>query len=356
MAYAFCDPFDNYTDLSTYWDVVTPNVSGIVMSSANARFAAPSPLTGQGVKFNQNFNARKNLPFNITHGFAGVAFFCPTLSGFGTFVQVWDYEDNGTIQLSLAYNSVGALQFYRGTPVANPVGAATAPGAVLSGSYNYYEVEFVIDPAAGVVKLWISQVAGATPIISSTGLNTRASANSFVNQVRIGGITNTGAENGVRYDDLYIFDSSGATQNAQLGDNRMLTKMPNAPGSSSQWTDVGSTGAGCVNSIPPDATKYISDNTPGHIEMYAMQSAGLTVPANFVVIRRQHLKDDALAHTDQSRIKSAAATAASTAVTVPSTATYQDDIFVNDPNTGSPWIGGSAGAADTIEVGVIETT
>lgn len=359
MAYIDCDPFDNYTDITTRWDIVTqPNSPFIVLSSVSARFPAPSPLTGQGAKFTQNCNAIKNLPGNYARVIAGIACAPPTLSvaGFGGWQPIWEWRDAGTVQLTLAFNSLGALQFFRGQPAANPVGSPSANGVITAGSYPFFEVDFTIDPSAGIVKLWVNQPSGATPLINSTGLNTRASANSFANQIRIGDWSNTGSGNGIKYDDLYIFDGSGSTQNAQLGDSRLLTKMPNGAGSSSQWTDVGSTGSGCVSSIPPDATKYISDNTAGHVELYAMQSAGLAVPANFVVIRRQHLKDDAAAHTDQSKIKSVAATAVSGAVTVPSTATYQDDIFVNDPNTGNPWASGTAGAADTIEVGVVETS
>lgn len=359
MAYLDCDPFDNYVTLSTRYDLVSGSCS---ISSAAARFPAPSPLTGQGMTTSGAVAAcfvRKNLTTTPATLILGVACKISALPS-SSAVALIAFWDTGGMQCSLGVNSAGQFQFYRGNPTAGgtAVGAASATGLMQIGIWHYLEVVVTIDPSVGAVALYVDQPAiGGVAAISSTGLNTRVSANSYANQYSIGDHNSTANVTFPSFDDLYVFDTTTAANNARLGDQRMYTEMPNGVGASTQWSPTGAAANWqAVSEIPPDGdATYVSSNTPGQTDLYTTQSAGLGATApNFVVVRRQHRKDDASVHTDQSTIRSGSSTATSTAVSVPSSYSFVDDIYNNDPATSAPWATGTA--ADNAQIGVVETS
>jgi hypothetical protein len=349
MGYLFADGFDNYQTLSQIWDGIQGTQT---MSSLYARFPASGSTTSQGVRFSQNAYGRKNLPSNYQTLVIGFAYNFPALPTNATGIVTLD--DSNTSQCYLALTPTGGFQFYRGTPNSGvAVGAASAGGLVSPNTWHFIEVEVSVSGGTGgSVKMWLDQAQGATPIINSTGLNTQSTSNSSANQVRIGDFNVFLPF----FDDFYVLDTSGGSPlNGQLGDQRIITKVPSASGASTQWTPNGAaTNWQCVDEIPPDDdTTYVSSNTPGQTDYYVMQNGSLSGTPNFVVTRRRHRKDDANAHTDQSTLRNSVPnTESSTAVTVPSTYVFQDDFFATDPSSAA-W---TAANADAVQVGVIETS
>lgn len=346
MAYLFSDGFDNYTTLSQLWEGVqgTPTIA-----SANARFSTAG-ITSQGVKFAQNSWGRKNLPSNYASIIVGFAYLMPAMPG--SFTGIVTLDDTNTTQIYLAVTASGAFQFYRGTPnTGTAIGSASAGGLIAPNQWHFLEIVVTIDPSAGAVALYIDQPAsGGTAAINSTGLNTRTTTNSSCNQVRIGDYNVFTPS----FDDIYVLDTTGSSPlNGRLGDQRIITKMPNGVGALTNWSVTGSAANwSAVNEIPPDDdTSYVSSNTAGQQDSYAMQSASITATPNFVVVRVR--KDDASAHTCQALVRSGGTVGLGTAFTVPSSYAYFDSLFVNDPNTGSPWTGS---AADSTQVGQDETS
>lgn len=346
--YQFSDPFDDYNDITKLWDASQLTNGGIVFSSSFARFPAPSGLTSQGIKLNQNCWCRKNLLGNIVTHIGGFAWSPVALPSSGI-DPIWYVEDNGTIQVSLAVTSTGAFQFYRGAPGGTAIGAASASALVMAGGYYFLEPVVTIDPAAGTVALYIGQPAsGGVAAISSTGLNTRATANTFVNQVRL---IEGNSVSFYLFDDLYVFDATTGSDNARLGDQRLITKMPSGVGGLTAWpTLVGAaTTWQALNEIPPnDDTSYIASATAGQRNSSAMQSAGLTTTPNFVVSRHRIRKDDAGAHVFTPLVRSGGVVGLGTGVAVPSTYAFVDNRYLLDPNTAAAW--GAAGA-DATELG-----
>jgi hypothetical protein len=344
MAFIFADGFDNYQTITQLWDTTT-GTGPFTMSSGNARFTAPAGLTGQGIGIGQNSTVLKNLPANIVTCIVGFAW-KTSLALAGT-NAIFILQDAGTNQVCLATTAAGGFQFYRGAPTTNPIGAASAPGLYTPGIWHYLEIVVTIDPTVGTVALYIDQPSSGSAAISSTSLNTRASANSFANQI-VMSVPNIGTTES--FDDLYVYDATTGTMNARIGDNRIITKMPNGAGGLTQWTPNGAASNYlCVNEIPPDDdTTYVSDNTAGHQDAYAMQSAGITATPNFVVVRNRIRKDDAAAHTAAGLVRSAGVVGVGTAFTVPSSYQFFDTLFINDPNTSAPW---TASAADATQVG-----
>lgn len=348
--YQFCDPFDNYTDITSYWEAV---VGTNTISSSFARFAPPAGLNGMGLKVPQGASTRKNLPNNIATPIFGVAFYTSSLSVItGTTDYAFHLLDNGTVQVSVQFTSSGAIQVYRG--LASALLGATSPGLLAPASWYFIEFVGTINSATGAAAIYVSQPgAGGVASLSLSGVNTQASANAYINQIQLAAANYGGVFH--YYDDLYVFDTTGTTQNARLGDQRLIYKTTNGAGASTQFTPNGNPNNWQnVNIVPPPGdTDYNSSGTPGQTDLFALQSAGLTANPNFFVTRRNRRKDDAGARTDQSIVRSGGVNATSAAAAVNSTYGFQDDIFVNDPATGSPWL---AAAADAAQAGYVETS
>jgi len=185
-------------------------------------------------------------------------------------------------------------------------------------------------------------------------LNNIATANAYANQYRLGELQNNPIF--YYYDDLYCFDTTGGSNNARIGDQKLVYLQPAGAGASTQFTPTGagSNWQAASQNPPTPATIYNADSTAGHEDLFTTPSIYGPPAPNFVVVRRQHYKTDAAAHTDQSAVKSGSTTATSTAVAVPVAATYQDDDFVNDPNTSAPWASWSA--INNAQIGYVETS
>lgn len=338
MAYIFADGFDNYTTPTQVWDSL---IGTATISAANARFSSGS-TTAQGIAISQNSGITKNF-VNTTTIIVGFAYWVTTLGTNFVFTQ---FFDNGTVQCGLGVTNAGALQLFRGSGSGSPIGAASANGLIQNNSWTYVEIQITFSATVGTIQVWLN--GGSSPVLNNTGLNNITTANAFCNQFRIGELSNQGIL--PKFDDAYIFDTTGTTQNAHLGDTKIITKMPSGAGASTQWTLNGAaTNWQCVNEIPPnDDTSYVSDQTAGHIDLYATQSASLSGTVGFFVTRHRWRKDDANVHTIQPIIQSNVTQATGTTATLGSSYQYFDNIFVNDPNTAAPWL---AAAADAAQIG-----
>lgn len=350
MAYLFCDPFDNYTLMSSIWDLVAGTAP--TLSATFRRFAPPTGITGQGCGFSSGAYARKNLPANSVTYIIGFAFYIPALPTGGN-CHIVAILDNVTTQVSLGVSASGVLQFYRNEPSGGvAIGAATAPGIIAAGTWRFAEVQITIDASAGAVAVYLD--GSATPAISSTGLNTKNSGNTFGNVLQIGDFSN-GLASGIYYDDVRVFDNTGSADNAMIGDVRLITKMPSAAGDLSQWTPNGATpNVNCVNSIPPNTSKFVASATITQEDTYDTQSAGLLAAPLFMVARHYAQKDDGAVRTMQQVVRSSGSDFKAPAVTLASSWAYYDALVpVNDPHTGAPW---TAAAADAAQVGQYEAS
>lgn len=347
--FQFADGFDNYSTISQIWESVFGSAS--IMSSTYARFAPPAGLTGMGIQFAGTKWATKNLLSNSVTLIVGVPINVLGLPGSGGGAILF-VLDSGTIQVWLGVTSTGALQFYRGSGTSNPIGSATAPSVIQPNVYHFYEAVITIDPSAGSVALYLD--GSGIAAINNSGLNTRATSNSWANQVGLG--NPTGASAGpLNYDDLRVFDSTGARDNAVLGDTRIITKMPTGAGDFAQWTAHGAgSNYACCNEIPPDDdTTYVASSTIAQEDSYAMQSAGLLVAPNFLVVRQRIRKDDSAARGFQGGVRSAGVNGFGPVITVPSSYAFFDTPIPNDPNTGFPW---TASGADSAQVAKLEAS
>lgn len=326
MAYQFSTGFDFYTTATQIWD----SSQGVgTISSANARFTGTH---SQGISLPQNAWLRKNLSASVVTTIMGFAIKTATLPS-GTNMAFVSLEDSTSTQVSLGCTNAGVLQFFRGLPGSNvPIGS-TGSTNFTAAVYHYLEVLVTISATVGVAQCWLDGIQ----IINSSGLNTKATGNTSVNQFRIGDVANN---IGVIYDDLYCLDGTGGSLNARLGERRIITIMPSAPGSFSQFTPIGATpNWNCVKEIPPDDdTTYVADGVVNDRDSYDFETVSINGNPDFVVPWGRVRKDDAGSHTVELSVTNAGNDAFSSAIAVPASYAYiNGGAFTTNPNGSVAW-------------------
>ncbi len=170
------------------------------------------------------------------------------------------FTDAGaTLQLSLSIKSAGVLSLYLG---GNGGGTLLGTATIPSTGWMYLEVSATINSTGGAVVVRLNGVT----VISYTG-NTKNGGTS----TSIDTISFSGSINNYYFDDLYMCDATGTTNNTFLGDVRVQTLMPNGAGSSTQLTPTGSASNYVnVSEIPDNTATYNSSSTVGQRDTYAM--------------------------------------------------------------------------------------
>lgn len=366
MAYQFGDGFDNYGNsyalIAGYpWDYLGQQGSGSQhagtsnTSTADYRFAPPGSLPGGCVIVNQNNFLRKNLVGTPGTLYFTFAFKLTTLpeSGVG---GIFDFWDNGNYQCCLTVSSTGALQFYRGnglppggggSGLQTAIGTASAGGTVTNGVWYGVNLAITISTTVGSHNI----ILNGNSVLSNSSLNNSGTGNAYATQVSLG-TTNYSA---CKYDDFCCWDNTGAFFNSALsGDSRIFTKLTSGAGQYTNWTPTNPTNVNWsnVNTLPPSATKYNSNNTVTTKDSYAVQSAGLSVAPYLVWARASLDMNDAGPHTPSLFMRSGSTDSAGVATAaLTSGFLFYDAVFQNDPATSSPWAGA---AADAAQVGIIE--
>lgn len=284
MAVLFFDGFDHYTsgaNLALKWKNnggtpgQSPRFSGYsLLVSGNLNFLNGTPqrsfantstiIVGSALNINQ-----LNQEFGFTLG---------------------DTAGNG-FQLTMMVDSGGNILVYRGN-YATLLGTSSGFTMAINQWY-YFELKATMATSAtGSVSL---RVGGST-ILSLSGIQTASTSNPWVNCV------NLLSQQQCRFDDLYVCDTTGSTNNDFLGDHKVVTVFPSANGRISQWgTQVGGTASQpwtAVNETDPDGdTSYIADNTAGDVEDFALTSAGTLTGVSAVQVNATMRKDDTASHT-----------------------------------------------------------
>lgn len=252
----FMDGFDHYAtaDILKKWD----SLSGTPVITA-----AAGRNSSAGMQFDGSEYVEKNVSGTPATLIVAAAFKASSLSVSQDVVR---FMDSTTTQVKIRIRTDGKIEAFRDTTSLG----ASAGTVFTAGAFAHLDIKVNIHPSTGSVLV---QSGGAT-VLNLTSQNTRASANSQVTSVRIGGDgTNT-----VTVDDLYILDTTGAApQNDQLGDCRIDVSVPNAESTYSDFTPLsGSDNSAMVDESAPDGdTTYNSSGAVG-----ARDSFGMTVMAD----------------------------------------------------------------------------
>ena len=335
MTLLFSDGFDQYgtdnTLIHSYWSAADSGAIALVAG----RFAGSRAI---------QFTAPTTQPRSFANA-ATLVYGCALRrdgSGNDSFPpSVAALVDGATVQLQLGIDAGGRLIVKRGQ---NGTTIATSSSVLSVGVWYHVELKATIHPSAGVVEVRVNgSSVGWIP--QTTGLNTRNTANNFVNGVLIIGNI-AGAQ--ITLDDLYVLDTTGvAPLNDFIGDCRIETKFPNVAGTFTQWTPNGeAVNFQCVDNNPPIDTTFVSDSTPLNRDLYGFTdlSASFAILAATVLYRAS--KSDAGSRSISPQGKSGLATLTLSAIALGTSFLWYPALFLLDPNGAVPWTLAALNAAE----------
>lgn len=308
--------------------------------------SSPQVITGaarngtNGMRIANNSAYLKKLTGPITTFYVGFAMRVNSYdsSAAATFLS---FNDGASVQVDFSLLASGIIQITRnGTLLVS----STVP--IATGPFHFYEARLTIDGTTGVAEIKVDTVVAAT----FSG-NTKATSNTTADTVILGEWARGSNGASYDYDDWYINTSAGSVNNGYLGDCKVIESVPNANGTTNQYTQGGTTHTNNfqqVDEIPPDDdTTYITDATVGHLDRYTFPTlTAATVFAVAVKIRAD--KDDVGARAIRAAVKSSSTLADNGADFALTQSSYQNfqGIFENDPNTSAAWTAAGVNAAE----------
>lgn len=170
-------------------------------------------------------------------------------------------NDTTTEGINLRFSSGGFIQIYR----TNSLIATTAEAVFAQGIWHHIEVKVTVHNTAGAYEVKVN----GTTVLSDTNVNTRGgTTNNYANRVQL--ISAAGGVGPTRsFDDWYVCDATGDTNNNFLGDNVVMTIFPNNSGDSTDFTPADGDNYANVDENPLDGdSSYVESATPGHLDLY----------------------------------------------------------------------------------------
>lgn len=324
MSVVLIEGFDHYQASAA----AAKGWSGAWTSMQTGRFGAFCARLNSGAT---GANRTRSLPTTYSTLYMGCAFRIDNGAGGTSGTIVYDiiaFRASGSNVVRLCVDASGHLC------VKTSGGTTIATGTATIGPNTWYYVELkgVINGASGSCQVWLN---GAQEIASTTGNfgSTNIDSVNLNATPRGGGFTLN-----VDFDDLYVLDTSGSANTAQLGDVRVETAFPTGDGANTAWTP--STGVNHYANVdessgtyPNDDTDYNSDSNAGDRDTYTIGS----LSANAGQIKAMQVsidarKDDAGTHTIAPVVRHGGTNYDGTAQAVGATYAYYVQTYEAMPN------------------------
>lgn len=240
------------------------------------------------------------------------------------------FQDAGTAQVDLRLRADGTIRTTR-----NGTALATSASALSAATTYYVEAKVVINDTTGSVEVRVN--GSSTGWINITGQDTKNTANASANGIMI-----TSPVSSTDFDDLYICDGAGSTNNDFLGDVRVDCYLPNGNGNSSQL--VGSDSNSTDNYLLVDEasqngdTDYVQSATAAQKDTYGFADMSHTPTSIFgVQINMIAKKDDSGNRSICSVTRSGGADTDGATQALGTTYSDYREISETDPNTAAAW-------------------
>jgi len=242
-----------------------------------------------------------------------------------------EFNDGSTTQVWITHASDNRIKAYRGSGTANLL--ATSINTFLPTSWIWIEIKVTIHNTTGAVKV----VVGGVTEIDVSGINTRVSANNYLQYVYLW--SGQSGQNDI-IDDVYFADTTGsAPTNDIIGVPLIVETLYPTAADSTTWTPNASTNLSRIQEVhADDDTTYNSDSTSGHIDLYthgAMASTPAAIYGVAVVSRAR--KDDVAARNYRHKLVSGATTVTGVSTSMDTIYKWVKDVYLTDPNTGVAW-------------------
>lgn len=353
MALLFCDSFDGYdnaNDFDDKWDYV----SDITFASwlvAGGRWGGGA--VSIGADFDVLYGVRKRFVSADAIGtiIVGGSFYMTTAPNASYPLMLFQDTLYVNAQLCIVCNSDGTIRAIRGGQGGTVLGTSSSP-VVSINTWHHIEVKLYLHDSAGTIEI---RVDGAVAL-SLTAQDTNNTSDPYVGEVRLG----TGcykATNATRWDDIVIMDTSGSYNNNFIGDCRIHSVLPDADGTTNNFTPLGgSTNYTEVDDLIDQDTSYVYSTTSGHKDLYSFDALGLNANHNIAaaVVTNIARKDDIGARSVAGLILSSSTTGTGSVIALPTNNDWTgiQAFFPLDPATASVWAGTSL---DSVEAGVMIT-
>lgn len=255
MALLFMDGFDHYLDLDKKWDSAV-SASNIAATQAQGRFT-PGALrisgAGGGGRRTKNLKSSTELiagfGWNNVDGDANL--------GEVRFIDNNDNDANLTINTS---SGVATLAF-------NGQTVSTASTTFTGSVWQHVEMRVKVSDTVGELEIRRNGVQVAL----LTGVDTQPSGFTGLVSFEV-----EAAANNIQHhmDDLYILDTTGSVNNTFAGDSRIVTLLPTANGTSSDFTPTGagSNFSATNETLIDDDTTFVESGLFGAKDSYVMQT------------------------------------------------------------------------------------
>jgi hypothetical protein len=241
----FCDGFDHYTTPLDKWDnIIYANQVGI--NSTFSRTAGE----GQGLGCWTDGYIIKNIPASTTlimgTAINMLSFTTKCIGVDGAYIGA---TEAGLITLTVPYNTTTTY---------------TSTINVSLNTWNY--IELYVISGSNNNGTAIVRLNGVT-VINMPNITT-AHSTSYTS-VYLGVIDSSTT---AYFDDFYVCDNTGNTNNNFLGDIKIVTLMPNGAGSSTKFNPVGATTnwQAVSNTFPQGDLTYVTSATVGDTDLYTI--------------------------------------------------------------------------------------
>jgi hypothetical protein len=239
--------------------------------------SAPSPSGIMGRRYNMYYE------YTIDVGAGRIDGYCAEFHSSSNIIATLTNTDD-TIIVGFAFRlgnnySLDILRFYESgtlgirlhcdhttgnlTILNKSVSLETTSGLGLAvGAWYWLEVKIVV----GVAGSYEVRCRGET-VLQDSGIDTRATANDYLNQILIGNHQTTSRI--ICYDDLYVCNGAGAINNDFLGNVHVYALYPDGAGNSSDWTANTGNNYECVGeAVVDNDTTYVESNTSNDVDLY----------------------------------------------------------------------------------------
>ena len=235
-----------------------PGISGQWDYTPNTPFG-----DGRALLFNNPTNAKIHFPFDSQPTWIVGYHFFP-YGGLTEQRYLIRLYDDVQEQVRLEYSTAGHLEVRDG----NGVLLAVTTEFYNDPTWKHIQFKTTIDNTAGAYEVQVNDKI----VLSGSGVDTQISPNPSADGIQLGLFGY-----GYSYiDNLWVCDGAGVTFNDCLGELRVITRRPNAPGNYTEWTPNTGTNWAAVDDPQPDEdATYVSSLTPGNKDSFPLVTLGV---------------------------------------------------------------------------------
>lgn len=246
-------------------------------------------------------------------------------------INIIQFQEGGTVHIAVTIDASGFLVVKRDTTTLAT--ATTHP--IVANSWYYIEVKVVIHDTTGSVTVHVDT---ETPTFSGslTGIDTKNGGTGNVDRVVFNGHYSYPY---CLFDDIYICDDAGSTNNNFLGICVVETLLPQTgAGTHQDFTPSSGTDHGAMvdEASVDDDTTYNSSLTVGHQDSYNYPSLALTGSILGIQTALYTKKSDAGARTVAPLVRTASTTTPGAAVSPTTSYKYYSQLWESKP-AGGAW-------------------